>query len=167
MYDRQIRLWGAEAQKRLKESNVLIIGLSAVQAEVAKNLVLSGISVTLLDDELVTAEDLGANFFLREEHIGKPVRARARIYFGKTCDRCVCVYARALACVLDLLEISFFHILRLKLINYLAVRIATWMPDGCSVFPQLQCFLRISRYLNGSLMKLFNVCVRMCSLVAV
>ena len=36
VYDRQIRLWGVEAQKRLQTSRILICGFSGLGAEVAK-----------------------------------------------------------------------------------------------------------------------------------
>uniref|UniRef100_A0A9J2QBE6 THIF-type NAD/FAD binding fold domain-containing protein n=1 Tax=Ascaris lumbricoides TaxID=6252 RepID=A0A9J2QBE6_ASCLU len=50
VYDRQIRLWGLEAQNRLRNSSVLVAGLSGCGAEVAKNLMLAGLkSITLLD----------------------------------------------------------------------------------------------------------------------
>ncbi|WAR19881.1 SAE1-like protein, partial [Mya arenaria] len=50
LYDRQIRLWGLDAQRRLRASRVLLIGLRGLGAEVAKNIVLAGIkSITLLD----------------------------------------------------------------------------------------------------------------------
>ena len=76
IYDRQIRLWGVEAQQRLRSARVYICGLSGVGAEVCKNLVLAGISVTLLDSVLVTAAHLGANFLLEGEGcIGKNVGA--------------------------------------------------------------------------------------------
>ena len=43
--------------------------------EIAKNLVLSGVgSITLIDNELVTDDDLGAQFLISESSIGKPVR---------------------------------------------------------------------------------------------
>lgn len=74
VYDRQIRLWGLEAQKRMKDSVVLVAGINGVNAEVVKNLVLSGIGVCLCDPALVTLADLGANFFLTQEDVGKPVR---------------------------------------------------------------------------------------------
>jgi len=34
VYDRQIRLWGLEAQKRMQEARVLFCGLRALGAEV-------------------------------------------------------------------------------------------------------------------------------------
>ncbi|VDN38944.1 unnamed protein product [Gongylonema pulchrum] len=55
VYDRQIRLWGLEAQNRLRNSTVLIAGLSGCGGEVAKNLVLAGLkSLTLLDSHNVS-----------------------------------------------------------------------------------------------------------------
>lgn len=46
LYDRQIRLWGAEAQRRLSSARVLIVGAvtSALAQEVAKNVVLAGVA---------------------------------------------------------------------------------------------------------------------------
>uniref|UniRef100_A0A915Q716 Midasin n=1 Tax=Setaria digitata TaxID=48799 RepID=A0A915Q716_9BILA len=52
VYDRQIRLWGLETQNRLRNSTVLIAGLSGCGSEVAKNLMLTGLkSLTLLDSK--------------------------------------------------------------------------------------------------------------------
>lgn len=51
-----------------------MITAKALANEVAKNLVLAGIgSLTILDHESVTEEDLGAEFFVYEEHIGQNV----------------------------------------------------------------------------------------------
>ncbi|PSC72192.1 SUMO-activating enzyme subunit 1B-1 [Micractinium conductrix] len=51
IYDRQLRVWGVETQKRLSAARVLIAGLGGLAAEVAKNVVLAGVgSVTLCDD---------------------------------------------------------------------------------------------------------------------
>ena len=51
-----------------------MITAKALANEVAKNLVLAGIgSLTILDHENVTEEDLGAQFFVYEEHIGQNV----------------------------------------------------------------------------------------------
>lgn len=48
--------------------------------EVAKNLILAGPKqVTLYDPSIVTAADLGRNFYIRPEHIGKISRAEASL----------------------------------------------------------------------------------------
>jgi ubiquitin-like 1-activating enzyme E1 A len=74
LYDRQIRLWGAQAQERIRSAHILLVSLRALGTEIAKNLVLAGISsLTIIDDDLVAEEDLGAQYFLREEDVGKPV----------------------------------------------------------------------------------------------
>ena len=57
-YDRQLRLWGVRAQTYLKQSKVLICGLSGVNVEGAKNLVLAGANVILADARPVAAADL-------------------------------------------------------------------------------------------------------------
>lgn len=75
LYDRQIRLWGFQAQQRLREANILLVTIKALGNEVAKNLVLAGIgSLTVIDGAPVTEDDLGAQFLISEEDIGKPVR---------------------------------------------------------------------------------------------
>eukprot|EP01137_Pigoraptor_chileana_P036644 Opistho-2@32587 len=79
LYDRQIRLWGAEAQKRMRSSRLLVAGMRGLAAETLKNCVLAGVhSVTILDSHIVQWEDLGANFFLSEEDVGKN-RAEAAV----------------------------------------------------------------------------------------
>lgn len=55
----------------MRNANVLIITMRALANEVAKNLVLAGIgSLTVLDSEDVVEDDLGAQFFVSEEHVG-------------------------------------------------------------------------------------------------
>ncbi|OJJ48825.1 hypothetical protein ASPZODRAFT_129141 [Penicilliopsis zonata CBS 506.65] len=72
LYDRQIRLWGVKAQEKLRSANILLITVKALANEVAKNLVLAGIgSLTIIDHEPVTEEDLGAQFFVSQENIGQ------------------------------------------------------------------------------------------------
>lgn len=74
LYDRQIRLWGAQAQERIRSANILLVSLRALGTEIAKNLTLAGISsLTIIDDDIVTEEDLGAQYFLRQEDVGKAV----------------------------------------------------------------------------------------------
>ncbi|XP_050422077.1 SUMO-activating enzyme subunit 1 [Adelges cooleyi] len=65
VYDRQIRLWGYDAQKKLRTSKVLLIGLQGLGAEIAKNLILSGIhSITLKDHTDVSILDTCSQFLI-------------------------------------------------------------------------------------------------------
>lgn len=71
LYDRQIRLWGLESQKRIRTSRILIAGLNGLGAEVAKNIILSGVkSVTLLDHQLVSENDFCSQFFAPHDSVG-------------------------------------------------------------------------------------------------
>ncbi|MCJ1399739.1 hypothetical protein MMC11_002941 [Xylographa trunciseda] len=73
-YDRQLRLWAASGQKALEEAHVLLLndGAGTVGAETLKNLVLPGVgNFTIVDDRLVEEKDLGVNFFLAEDSLGR------------------------------------------------------------------------------------------------
>ena len=71
-YDRQLRLWGHNGQKALAESNILLINADATGSETLKNLVLPGVGrFTIVDDKLVTDDDLGVNFFVSDDYIGR------------------------------------------------------------------------------------------------
>jgi ubiquitin-like 1-activating enzyme E1 A len=59
----------------MRNASVLIITLRGIAVEVVKNIVLAGVgSITILDDQEVKGEDLGANYFVREEEVGLKVR---------------------------------------------------------------------------------------------
>src|SRR5271167_652730 len=74
LYDRQLRLWGIEAQNRMRKANVLLITMKALGNEIAKNLVLAGIgSLTVMDSDVVTERDIESEFLVVEEDIGKNV----------------------------------------------------------------------------------------------
>ena len=67
---------GHEAQRRMMASNALVIGVSGLGVEIAKNCILAGIhSMTLCDPSPVNSYDLGGNFYLSEAQIGTPGRA--------------------------------------------------------------------------------------------
>ena len=71
-YDRQLRLWGDEGQALIEAANVCVIGAGATGCEVLKNIVLPGTGCfTLVDDHIVTPEDVSTNFFLTQESIGQ------------------------------------------------------------------------------------------------
>ncbi|XP_076810639.1 SUMO-activating enzyme subunit 1-like [Clavelina lepadiformis] len=78
-YDRQIRLWGIDAQKRLRKANVLIIGLGGLGSEVVKNIVLTGVnSITLLDWRNVVQEDLNSQLLITPDCVDQNVAESSR-----------------------------------------------------------------------------------------
>ncbi|CAJ0574747.1 unnamed protein product, partial [Mesorhabditis spiculigera] len=78
IYDRQIRLWGMEAQNKLRNASVLVIGLSGLGAEIVKNLMLAGLNaLTIMDDKKATADDKKANFLLPDADYAGQNRAMA------------------------------------------------------------------------------------------
>ncbi|XP_066591258.1 SUMO-activating enzyme subunit 1 [Prorops nasuta] len=79
LYDRQIRLWGVESQKRLRSAKVLLIGANGFAAETAKNIILAGVkSVTFLDHRNLSIEDTCSQFLAPKTEIGKN-RAQASL----------------------------------------------------------------------------------------
>ena len=72
LYSRQLYVLGHEAMRRMQQSSVLIVGLKGLGIEIAKNVVLGGVkAVTLHDPQPVQLSDLSAQFFLREDDVGK------------------------------------------------------------------------------------------------
>ena len=72
LYSRQIIFLGMETMEKISQLKVLIIGLRGLGIEIAKNLIVSGPNiVTVFDPNKVVIEDLGANFYLNENDIGK------------------------------------------------------------------------------------------------
>jgi len=77
IYDRQIRLWGLKAQKRMRESSVLMVGTRGAASEIAKNLVLGGIgSFTIVDEVTVDEGLLESSFLLNADMIGDSAAER-------------------------------------------------------------------------------------------
>jgi ubiquitin-like 1-activating enzyme E1 A len=82
LYDRQIRVWGADAQRRLSKAHVLVYGMKGTIAEFCKNIVLAGVgSLTLIDDRSVTEEALSVNFLIPPDE---------NVYSGKTIAQLCC-----------------------------------------------------------------------------
>lgn len=74
LYDRQIRLWGLEAQARLKKSKILLLGLSPISGEIIKNIVLCGVNaLTLCDDKLVSITDIDSCFLFEGSQLNAEV----------------------------------------------------------------------------------------------
>ena len=81
-YDRQLRLWAASGQQALEDANILLLnsGSGVVGVEALKNLILPGVGqFTIVDEVKVQESDLGVNFFLTEDSLG---RSRAQ----ETCN---------------------------------------------------------------------------------
>ncbi|KAF7993463.1 hypothetical protein HCN44_010058 [Aphidius gifuensis] len=72
LYDRQIRLWGLESQKRLRLAKILFVSLNGFTAEVAKNIILAGVKeVKFLDHKNVSKEDSCSQFLVDRSDINK------------------------------------------------------------------------------------------------
>mmetsp|Transcript_8334 Transcript_8334/g.17400 ORF Transcript_8334/g.17400 Transcript_8334/m.17400 type:complete len:375 (-) Transcript_8334:262-1386(-) len=69
VYDRQIRLWGIDAQQRMSKARVLYIRLSGVTCEIMKNLVLAGVAAVVCDDRPYpeAVREMPCSFFSAEE----------------------------------------------------------------------------------------------------
>eukprot|EP01096_Ripella_sp_DP13-Kostka_P007210 TRINITY_DN2620_c0_g3_i2.p1 TRINITY_DN2620_c0_g3~~TRINITY_DN2620_c0_g3_i2.p1 ORF type:complete len:1050 (+),score=544.17 TRINITY_DN2620_c0_g3_i2:134-3151(+) len=81
LYSRQLYVIDHASMLKVMETNVLLIGLGGLGVEIAKGVILSGVrSVTLFDKQPTTLEDLGSQFFLSEEDVG---RSRAAASLGK------------------------------------------------------------------------------------
>jgi len=77
-YDRQLRMWGSDGQRRLNGSRILCLGISSTGTETIKNLVLPGVGYfEIVSDRVVTKRDLGNNFFLPPEFVGKSYASAA------------------------------------------------------------------------------------------
>lgn len=72
-YDRQLRVWGSAGQALLESAQVCLLYSGPTGSEALKNLVLGGIaSFTVVDSAVVAAGDLGNNFLVGVEGIGRP-----------------------------------------------------------------------------------------------
>lgn len=113
-YDRQLRLWGANGQRALMSSHVLLINATVVGTETLKNLVLPGIkNFTILDHELVNAVDTGSNFFVESNSVGLP-RAEVVTAMLQEMNPDVCGFARIAnlsSVLLTGIYTSFIHLL--------------------------------------------------------
>ena len=70
--DRNIRVFGLETQKKLFESEVIIMNITPMMTELCKNLVLSGAGICLFDDNsTINENDSHNNFFFNVNDSGK------------------------------------------------------------------------------------------------
>lgn len=72
-YDRQLRIWGEEAQLKLKKASILIVGLGGLGSPAAIYLAAAGVGrLILVDDEIVELSNLNRQILYDETDIGKP-----------------------------------------------------------------------------------------------
>ncbi|GMH38448.1 hypothetical protein BSKO_06332 [Bryopsis sp. KO-2023] len=64
VYDRQLRVWGVEVQKRLQDVKILLVGCGGLAAEVAKNIVLAGVGSVVLADDTPCRDAPPGNFLI-------------------------------------------------------------------------------------------------------
>jgi len=108
-YDRQLRLWGEDGQRRLGGARLCLLNANATGTETLKNLVLPGIGAfTIVDGTKVDAADLN-NFFIEESSLGQ---SRAEVTTRLLNELNSEVEGKAVARdpveIIDK-EISFFH----------------------------------------------------------
>lgn len=76
IFDRQLRLWGVDGQAALEAAHVVALGVTVAIAEALKSLVLAGVrNVTLVDERVVSDEDVATNYFVATTSIGSPLAA--------------------------------------------------------------------------------------------
>lgn len=72
LYSRQIIFLGMETMEKISQLKILIIGLRGLGVEIAKDIIVSGPNkVTVFDPNKVQIKDLGSNFYLSKNDIGK------------------------------------------------------------------------------------------------
>jgi amyloid beta precursor protein binding protein 1 len=73
LYDRQIRLWGPHGQAAIQSATLYVLGSDCEATEFLKTMVLHGVQhVTIVDDAVVTDDDLLTNFFTELDSKGAP-----------------------------------------------------------------------------------------------
>ena len=78
--DRQKAAFGHDTIARLKDLNVLIVGVGGVGVETAKNLILSNVGgVMLWDGRVCEEKDRGSNFYVRPEDVRSVTLAKASL----------------------------------------------------------------------------------------
>ena len=132
LYDRQIRLWGIRAQEQLRAANVLLVGMKALGNEIAKNLILAGIgSLTILDHEPVTEDDLCSQFLITEEDMGKN-RAEAALPQAQKLNPRVQLFVDTAPIISKLPE--YFSSFDITIVTGLHIDIASNINASCRAF---------------------------------
>ncbi|KAM0843806.1 hypothetical protein ACQ4PT_057473 [Festuca glaucescens] len=76
-YDAQISVFGSKLQKKMRDTNVFVVGSGALGCEFLKNLALMGVScgrkgkLTITDDDVIEKSNLSQQFLFRDWNIGQ------------------------------------------------------------------------------------------------
>ncbi|CAK82721.1 unnamed protein product (macronuclear) [Paramecium tetraurelia] len=62
---------GHQVQKRLLASNILIVNMTGSNTELAKNLILAGANITIVDNEIINERDTDTNFIFTKQLLGQ------------------------------------------------------------------------------------------------
>ena len=132
LYDRQIRLWGVEAQKKIQSANVLLVGMKALGNEIAKNLVLAGIgALTIMDHGLVTEEDLSAQFLVTAANINQN-RAQAALPQLQKLNPKVALFQDSDVVALKMPE--YFSSFDITIVTGLPLEVMNMVNSACRIF---------------------------------
>ncbi|ELA47651.1 ubiquitin-activating enzyme E1 [Vavraia culicis subsp. floridensis] len=71
LYSRQLLVLGPKAHVKMMQSKVLIVGMSGLGQEIAKNLILAGIRTDIYDNSLVRMNDLNTGFYFQSQNVGQ------------------------------------------------------------------------------------------------
>ena len=72
-YDRQLRVWGEEAQLKLKKAKVLIVGVGGLGSPVAIYLTAAGVGkLVLVDNGILELSNMNRQILYTTEDLGKP-----------------------------------------------------------------------------------------------
>ena len=72
LYSRQVAAYDANSMNKLTKLKILIYRIGGLGIEIVKNIILAGPKkVSIYDDKKIKIEDLGCNFYITEEDIGK------------------------------------------------------------------------------------------------
>ncbi|KAJ1959794.1 E1 ubiquitin-activating protein aos1 [Dispira parvispora] len=137
LYDRQIRLWGLNAQRRLGQTHVRVVGLKLpVALELCKNLVLAGIGkLTLTDDGIVDPSDIHTLYCClgdAERWVGQPLVNVYKEYLQTLNPRVTLNTCKVPPCALQVVDFTDVHLTCLvrrspSEVLYLSALYRTWL----------------------------------------
>ncbi|MBD3229424.1 MAG: hypothetical protein GF329_14665 [Candidatus Lokiarchaeota archaeon] len=71
-YDRQVRIWGTEGQKKINNTKILLVGAGGTGCEIIKNLTLLGFGeIHVVDLDIIEISNLNRQFFFYDDVVGK------------------------------------------------------------------------------------------------